>query len=170
MNHNKHSISLRARLPGALVAAALFVGMVGAQAQTYKPYVGIGVGSSDYDTGIKIYGGAAVTSQFGWEAQYLDFGHDRGPGFDARAWALGLSVMGYLPLQRDLSAFGKIGVHYVRGEVESFGSRFSDSSVELGVGIGAQWQFTPQHAARVEFESIGGSGSDVVSVGVQMKF
>lgn len=165
-----HSHPLRSGVIGACLGAALLLATHGAQAQARSPYVGLGIGSTDYNTGIKVFGGAALTQQFGWEAQFLHFGSDHGPGVDASAWALGLSAVGYLPIQRNLSAFGKVGVHYVRGEVDIGGSHYSDSNLELGLGVGALFQFTPQHALRLEFENIGGSGSDVFSIGVQMKF
>jgi opacity protein-like surface antigen len=167
---SKHLRPLLSSVAGACLSAAMLLTAHGAQAQVRSPYMGIGVGSTDYNTGIKLFGGAALTQQFGWEAQFLHFGNDRGPGFDASAWALGLSAVGYLPIQHNLSGFGKLGVHYVRGQTDILGNRFSDSSLELGLGIGALWQFTPQHAMRVEFENIGGNGGDVFSVGVQMKF
>lgn len=172
-------MGLRGLVFNALLGAILFASTTVAQAQFRArtatpppgPYVGISVGDTNYGTGIKVFGGASMTPQVGWEAQFVDFGHDRGRGFDSNAWALGASIMGYLPVQRKLTAFGKLGLHYARGEASAFGTRVHDSSLELGIGIGALLQFMPQYALRVEAENIGGgSGLDLISVGVQMKF
>jgi hypothetical protein len=146
-----------------------------ASAQPGGPYVGVSVGdASDVGTAVKLYGGAPVSNVWGWEAQYTDFGSVTEPtpfgSAKASAYALGLSLMGYLPMQSNLSAFGKIGVHYVKAKARLAGVSASDTSTEAGVGVGLLWQVNPQWGLRAEFENIGGSGGNVLTVGAQLRF
>jgi opacity protein-like surface antigen len=133
-------------------------------------YIGAGVGDSDLDTALRVFGGAAINQTFGWEVQYYDFGASSNRGVTTEAWALGGSVLAQVPLIPNLSAFGKLGAYYVKDEVTAPFSRASDSNVELAVGLGVRYALTPTISVRAEFESIGGAGGDVLSVAAQFRF
>jgi opacity protein-like surface antigen len=133
-------------------------------------YVGAAIGDSDLDTTLKLFGGASVTQNWGWEASYIDFGSRDIRGVTTEAWGLGAALVGVLPLNQGFSAFGKLGAYYVKSEARTAFARVSDSDVELGAGVGLRYAVTPQVSLRLEFESIGGEGGDVVSVGVQARF
>lgn len=161
-------------LTAAVLAALTASG--GAIAQSSAgAYGGISVGkASDIGTALKLYGGAPLGSAFGWEAQYTDFGsvNEVTPFGTAKAsaFALGASLVGYLPLQSNLNGFAKLGAHYVKAKASLAGFSASDTSTEVGFGVGLLWQASPQWGVRAEYENIGGSGGDVISIGVQMKF
>ena len=134
-------------------------------------YLGASIGDSDLDTSLKGFVGSAVTPNFGWEAGSIDFGEKEAPrGVTTEAWALGASLVGVLPLNYGISAFGKLGAYYVKSEVRAPFVRAADSDVELGAGVGLRWAINDQFSLRVEFESIGGEGGDLFSVGVQARF
>ena len=167
--------SLRAlRLAATLVAA--LAASHGALAQSGSDvYAGIGIGNAtDFGTAVKLYAGAPLGPRFGWEAQYTNFGSisEATPfgSAEASAFALGGSLVGFLPLQNTLSGFGKIGVHYVDAKASLPGVSNSDTSIELGIGVGLLWQVAPQWGLRAEFENIGGSGGNLFTVGAQLKF
>ncbi len=153
------------------VAALVLTGTLAcAQAQLASPYVGGAMGDSDLGTGLRVFGGAAITNVFGWEAQLTSFGSKtRFNNCKASAWALGGGGTARAPLSPVISVYGKAGLHYVKSRVTSCGfGNASDSDIEVGVGAGLLWNFSPKAALRVEFESIGGQGGDFISVGVQI--
>lgn len=159
----------------AVTAAALLAAGDGVLAQSGGVYAGIGIGNaSDFGTAVKVYVGGLLAPRFGWEGQYTNFGSITEPTpfgpQDTSAFALGASLVGYLPLQTNVSGFGKIGVHYVDAKASLPGVSSSDTSLELGVGVGVLWQVTPQWGLRAEFENIGGSGGSLFTVGAQIKF
>jgi hypothetical protein len=167
--------SLRAFKLTATLVAALATGS-GALAQSAGGvYGGISIGNAtDFGTAVKLYVGAPLGPRFGWEAQYTNFGSVTeatpfGPQ-DASAFALGGSLVGYLPLQNTLSGFGKIGLHYVDAKASLPGTSSSDTSIELGIGVGMLWQVAPKWGLRAELENIGGSGGSLFTVGAQIKF
>jgi opacity protein-like surface antigen len=144
-----------------------------AQAQPHVQTIGGSVGDTDFGTGLRLFIGGPVTPVFGWEAQVTSFGSDKyQQGFNTftrSAWALGASAIAHLPMTSTVSAFGKLGGHYLNSKVSGPGTSTSDNSFELGIGAGLQWQFLPTSAARLEFENIGGSGGNFVSLGLQFK-
>lgn len=154
-------------------AALTFAAMaLGAQAQQTAPYLGGAIGDTDFGTGLRLFGGARFTNIFGWEAQLTSFGSRTirpltNVSCSNSAWALGGGATATMPVAPALSAFGKLGGHYLKTRVSGPCSDSGDGSFELGLGVGMLWQFSPKAAMRVEFENIGGSGGDFISVGIQ---
>ena len=167
MNHLKPVIIFRTTFALLLAAVA-----AGAQAQINAPYIGGALGDTDFGTGLRVYGGAAITNIFGWESHLTSFGSRTvRPGGNLScgnsAWALGGSGTARLPLTGGISAFGKAGGHYLKTRVSGPCSDTGDGSLQLGLGAGLLWQFSPKATLRLEFENIGGSGGDFIGVGVQ---
>jgi hypothetical protein len=164
---------LKKNLAIAVSVAAVALTLA-APAQAQDANIGVSLASTDFGTGLKLTGGAKLGNNFGWELQYTDWGKDVDNSFgvpvNVKANSLGVSAIAYLPLQGAFSGFGKLGVHQLRAKASVAGVSASDSSTELGLGIGMLWDFNKQVAARVEFENIGGSGGNVISVGAQFKF
>lgn len=159
------------------VAALLTAGSLAAlpahaqpRATDWGSYLGVAIGDSDLDTSLKIFGGQSVTPQWGWEASYIDFGSKTIRTTTTEAWALGGSLVGKLPLSPQVSAFGKVGVYYVDSEVRAPTFTVSDTSLELGAGVGVRFTVSPQVSLRVEVETIGGEGGDLISLGAQFRF
>lgn len=133
-------------------------------------YVGAAIGDSDLDTTLKLFGGQAINRNLGWEASYIDFGSVTNRAVTTEAWGIGAALVGVLPINAQLSGFGKAGVYYVKSEVRTPVRTTSDSGVEFGAGLGLRYALTSQASLRVEFETIGGEGGDVISVGAQLRF
>lgn len=163
----------RSLLAAAFLAAGTVVALP-AHAQVrgndWGTYVGGSIGDSDLNTTLKLFGGQGIAQYWGWEASFIDFGSRTSGNTTTDAWGLGASLVGVLPLSQQFSAFGKAGVYYVDSEVRRPGSTLSDSNVELGIGVGLRFAVNPQFSLRLELESIGGEGGDVVSFGVQVRF
>lgn len=163
----------RTAIRAACAAAVLCAAMTGAQAQVNSTahYLGAAVADTDFGTGLRVFGGGSLTNIFGWEGQFAHYGTESYQAgaftYDRSAWTLGANALASFPVATNLSVFAKAGVHYVRGTNEGpFGSS-KESDVELGVGVGLKWQFSPAAALRADFENIGGSKGDMISVGLQ---
>lgn len=138
------------------LAVVLWAGCaaMSAQAQTESPYLGAAVSEVSSETGVKLFGGARFNQTLGWEASFMKVKDLK---------VLGGFVNAHLPFHPNFSAFGKLGVNRLSGG--------GASDTELGFGLGLLWAFSPQVAARVEYEDLGCRGDcDAVSLGVQFKF
>ena len=160
------TINSRQVIRGA--AALLLAGTLAcAQAQTALNYVGAAIGNTNRGTGIRVFGGAAITHVFGWEAALTSYGSQTGGGAAkgaTSAWSLGAAATAKVPLNHEFSVYGKAGPHYV-----SAASAGATGSFELGIGVGLLWHFSSKTALRFELESIGGAAGGMTSVGIQMR-
>ncbi|MEY2686159.1 MAG: hypothetical protein RL375_357 [Pseudomonadota bacterium] len=181
--------------PGPLTLAGLVLGVVGALASGPAAaattgswltggglVIGGAVGSTDYGTGFKGQVGSGGTGlQLGpvpglwrWEAQLQSFGSENyvqfGSTFKRSAWSLGASLMPQLPLLPGVNAYAKLGLHYLSSHASGPGLSTTTSGFKPGIGAGLRWQAHPRIGVRLEYENIGSSGGDVVSVGVEMPF
>ncbi len=186
-------MNFKSLLSASAVAAALaFTGVAHAQSRTtpkaapapaqsndWGLYGGLSIGDSDLDTTFKLFVGQPINRNVGWEAAYINFGEKKESAFgvdaSASAWGIGGAVVGYLPFAPQWTGFGKLGAYYIRGEAKVnapgfFSTTASESSVELGVGLGIRFQFDRQFSLRAELENYGGDGGDVISVGLQYRF
>lgn len=169
---NSHSLACTV-LRAAVVAACTTLAAGAATAQTVSgpSYAAASIASTDYGTGLKLMLGGKVTSVFGWEGQVTSFGSEEyRPGYKHSAWALGGSGTARFPLNPSLSAFGKLGLHYVMPRRSGPGVSDPDNSIELGLGAGLLWNFSHTAALRMELENIGGTDGDIASIGLQFSF
>lgn len=157
----------------SLCVAVLLAAPLAAQAQGWDTYFGGSLGSSDYNTAVKAFGGVQMWPQVALEGQLLSFGSENYTTFGntnkRSAWALGASAVGQYPLNPSIMLIGKLGAHYLHSEASGPGLSTSKNSVKLGLGAGALWQINPKIGLRGEFENIGGSSGDVYSIGLQFK-
>lgn len=155
-----------------LAALALFASATCAQAQLTAPYIGGALGDTDFGTGLRFFGGSRITNIIGWEAQLTSYGTRKiRPGNNVScsnsAWSLGAGATATMPLTSQFAAYGKLGGHYLKTRVSGPCSDTGEGSLELGLGAGVLWRFSPKAALRLEFENIGGSNGDFISIGVQ---
>ncbi|MEO8298852.1 MAG: outer membrane beta-barrel protein [Burkholderiales bacterium] len=139
--------------------------------------LGASAGSSDYGTAFKAQLSDGMRLPFlngpwRWEGQAARFGSENYVQFSntyqRSAWALGASVMPQLPLMRSLSAYGKLGAHYLHTEASGPGLSASKSNLKLGYGAGLLWQVAPNIGLKLELENIGGSSGDLVTLGLEV--
>jgi len=155
----------------AVAALSLAAGAASAQSVQGPSYLGASIGSTDYGTGLKLYLGGKVTPVFGWEGQLTSLGSENyGFGRKQSAWALGGSGTARFDLNSTVSAFGKVGLHYLMPKRSGPGTSDPDNSIELGLGAGLLWNFSHKAALRLELENIGGTDGDIASIGLQFTF
>lgn len=164
----------------ARTAAAALLGLttLGAVAQGLDTRrIGLGLGSSDYGTAIKGQWSEPLQPPFGrgdwrWEAQAVHFGSSGyqqfGNDYRHSAWSLGASAVAQLPLERGLVGHGKLGLHYLHSQATGPGLDARRNGLKVGVGMGAMWRATPSLGIKLEYEVIGGSHGDVVSIGAEL--
>lgn len=165
--------------PRLLIAAAACTLALGAQAQNTasnmsgpaSSYVELGIGQSDFsvsngtglfgadsrDTAYTVRAGSYSTNNLGAEIGYTDFGSVNRGGGDTKAQGINLSLLGKLPLNASFNLLGKIGTTYGHTRVSSrpFSgiSAGSESGFGLSYGLGAEYVFTPQWSAALQYES-----------------
>ena len=181
----------------ALIAGVTAMGA--AQAQN-RPYVGLGVASSDHDLRIggisnagsqgykpsaKIFGGVELTPMFGIEAGYTDirksdhtFTIGATPGRattdGSRSYLAGKAT---IPINDVFSVYGKLGAGYSKTNLSSatpLVSR-SDSATELYGAIGGQYSLNEKVALTLEYERYGktkqyGVKADALTAGAKFSF
>lgn len=202
VQERQEKLKVMGRAKRATVAGVLGVALAGpavAFGATTGPggYIGAGAGQSsmqdknqalpgadvdDTDTGWKVFGGYMWNPYVGLELGYVDFGKFSAAGQSAewKAKGVDLSVLGVWPLANQFSLFGKVGANRweVDNDVSGFGST-SDNGVDVSYGVGAQYDFTRNFGANVQWERYanvgdkdrtGQSDLDLVSLNVLYKF
>jgi len=173
----------------ALIATAGALGAVSSvQAQELKPYIGIGVTSSEHkynlqnDTstgdrksdewGGKIYGGVQLDKNFAIEGGYTDFGkssygyavNGMNGNINSDSKSFYLAGKGSLPINEQFSVFGKLGVAHNKNDIHATGLAASydgDSSrTGLYAAVGAEYAFTQKVSGVLEYEHYGKNDID----------
>lgn len=177
MGRGPEELDLKHRNTGYVRAAVLALGLCGAlsaQAEDWGRYGGGSVGSSDYGTAAKLMLGTQIHPLGAIEGQVLSFGSETyqefGNSYKRSASALGLSGVAQLPMSSSLRAFGKLGLNYLSSKATGPGLDDKKNSTKLGLGAGLVWMASTDFGLRAEFENIGGSGGDVISLGLQFRF
>lgn len=161
---------------------------------TSRGYIGLNIGRSDFRTGCgtgafacddsdtagSIYLGSMFRENWGAELGYVNMGRVARGGGDTQAHGLNLSLVGKAPLTSQFSLLGKVGTTYGRTRTSSAAgsgvAAGSDNGFGLSYGVGASYDFTPNVAATINWDSHDfrfASGRDQVrmtSVGLQYKF
>ena len=164
-------------------AMAVSAGAIAQQADTGW-YVGGSIGQSDLDidkdTAWKISAGYQLNRNLSVELGYTNLGEVSESAFGATASfeATAFEVIGLykFPVANQLSIYGLAGIAMVEGEatvsIPGLGSQStSDDSTELTFGVGAQYDFSRNMGARLQWQRYGADEDiDVISVGVVVKF
>ena len=134
----------------------------------------------DSDTAGSIYFGSMFRDNLGAELAYGNMGRVSRGGGDTKAHGLNLSLVGKAALTPAFSLLGKVGTTYGRTKTTSAAgsgvTAGSDNGFGLSYGIGASYDFTPNVAATINWDSHDfrfAGGRDPVrmtSVGLQYKF
>ena len=149
----------------------------------YGVYVGAGVGRSKteafcggtcdtYDRTWNAFVGYQLNRHLAFELGYVDLGQFTVSGtitgvpvtsvYDM--WAIELSGVGLLPLTDRFSIFGKLGLFRYDSEANTTGVVVGDTGrrdTSYTLGIGAQYAFTRNLAARLEWQSYADVGAAV---------
>jgi OOP family OmpA-OmpF porin len=166
----------------AMLGAAAMLLSFGAAAQKQQSpaqtgwYAGGSIGNADLgpddDIALKVFGGYQIDPIFSVEFGYTDLGDASVRGTTVEANALELVGLARLPLSdKRFSLYGLLGIAKVEVEASAFGVRVSDDSTELTLGLGMQYDFSPQIALRGQWQRYDTDQEiDVLSVGFIYRF
>lgn len=167
----------RIALFGSILLVLLGLSSAPAAAQSTGFYIGGGAGVSsvdvcgdlnalgasscdDRDTGFKIFGGYGINQNLAVEIGYIDLGEIEASGGGATIKAetdgVEAAAVGILPINRQFSVFGKLGLFMwdvsVSGSGPGGSASISDDGTDLMFGLGGSWNLTPQLSLRAEWE------------------
>ena len=187
----------------ALTCSALVLaGWLAATPASAQGYVGASFGQSDIDeeittglidsgsvdgkdTGWKIFGGYMFNRNFGLEVAYVNlgevsysgtFGGFPVTGGKVEVSGFNVAALGSLPINEQLSVFGKLGLFMWEAEASDTtgGVPFSDKidGTDLAFGVGVGYNFTRNFAVRAEWEMFQTDDADatMLSVGAVFRF
>lgn len=145
-------------------------------ASYYNSFAGVTASakSDDKDVVYSVGGGAKLSQYAAVELFYRDYGkatsgYSATDGFDFEeekveltASGLGVGVVGFLPVADRFSLFGRLDLVNLKAEAKyAYGERgyaesgkTDDTNLVLGFGVGAQYDFTDQFSARLDFQRI----------------
>lgn len=140
-------------------------------------------GTNNNSTAYGLAAGSYFTNNLGVEVGYTDFGRISRGGGETRADGFTLKLVGKLPLGSQFNLLGKVGTTYGRTEVSSAArsgiTAGSDNGFGVNLGVGAEFMFTPNWSALVQYDAhdlrFVGSSSDrdrigVTSVGIRYTY
>lgn len=122
---------------GGMVGSTEYTASSGNTTETKSAGIGFGV-----DIGLKL------TSHFGVEGDYINYGNMSGNNND-HLTALGVALRGLYPLSGALGIFGKAGFYNVTDSNNS-----SDSDSGLGIDAGLEYRFSTNISATLEYNHI----------------
>ena len=107
-----------------------------------------GVDGDNHGLAGKLYGGYSFTPNFALEAGAAHLGETRDINGKVKADGAFLDAVGTLPLNKDWSLLGRVGVAH--GRFDGPDGHSSDTGLKLGAG--AQYRLSPTMAVRAEYE------------------
>ena len=113
------------------------------------------VDGNDFDDDssvLKVFAGGKFNSYLGVEAGMHDFNETKDGGFTSDLSGKSLAVVGFLPLSDSFELFIKAGNLWWKNDLEFGGLKDSRDGTEIFYGVGANFNFNPSVALRVELE------------------
>jgi OOP family OmpA-OmpF porin len=160
-----------------IAIAALLSALVAAPAIAADTYVGVNVGKNQMDysgvnssTAIGVLGGYSFNQNVAAEVAYTNLGSADYYGTSITGHVFSVAAVGSLPLNKDFSLLGKLGVASSTVEVPGY----SESKTDLTYGIGAQYNVSKTVGIRLGYDSfkVGSSytkDSALISIGAVFK-
>jgi OOP family OmpA-OmpF porin len=160
-----------------IAIAALLSALVAAPAIAADAYVGVNVGKNQMDysgvnssTAIGVLGGYSFNQNVAAEVAYTNLGSADYYGTSITGHVFSVAAVGSLPLNKDFSLLGKLGVASSTVEVPGY----SESKTDLTYGIGAQYNVSKTVGIRLVYDSfkVGSSNtkdSALISIGAVFK-
>lgn len=145
-------------------------------------YGGLSVGQTDYDadgfdsaTSFAIVAGYRFSEKFAIEGQYLLAGEsddDEPPVWTIDGNAVGLSLVGFIPLNDTAELFGKVGLAKMDASIDEdgYGELASEDSTDLTYGVGVQFSASESAKFVAEYQMFDFDGDNVSNVSVGFRF
>jgi OmpA-OmpF porin, OOP family len=134
-------------------------------------YIGFNAGRSHYgdrtlnltgfvndrnNNAYSLYAGSYFNQYLGLELGYNDFGRISRAGGTSRANGVSLSLVGRAPIGQSFAVLGRVGGTYLRTDVSASPlagiQTGRDSKFDVSYGIGAEYNFTPQFSAVLQYD------------------
>lgn len=193
-------------LTALIVSATAFGGVSAAYAaDDVGPYAGVGVVASKHKYSLsndtsngdrnssewsgKIYGGYQLNKNFALEGGYTDFGNSdynysvgsAAGHIDSKSHAFYVAGKGSVPINQQLSVFGKLGVAYNKNEVHGTGlaapyAAGDNNRSNLYASVGGEYALNEKVSLSLEYEHYGKNATDqgrkkgAVSLGARYSF
>ncbi len=123
--------------------------------------------------GFGVFGGYRFNETFAAEVGYRKLFNETvrvlGVPVNLKGTAVQASVLAYLPVGSDVSLFGRLGYNRLKGEGSAAGFRTSESETKALFGFGAEYAFTKNVNARLEYQKLDSDTSALV-LGVKFGF
>lgn len=142
-------------------------------------YLGASFGSAVYDqaddssAAFALFGGYHLNEVLALDLSYSDLGKAEKGNAKAEASAFSLGVLGKLPVQTNLTLFGKVGLS--SWDLDVSPDSVSDNDIDVSYGVGADYDISGTTAVRfgVDFYSLNGADAEedinVFSIGFVYK-
>ena len=127
-----------------------------------------GVGTSftskiSYMRPLKIYGGLKLNKYISLEGTWLNLGsYNSNTGNTLEMTGYGMSLVGYVPMTKDLSLLGRIGEN--RMTLKNITNNASDTTWSPVLGVGLKYDFNPNMGVRWEVERISKMGNNTTTI------
>ena len=164
-----------------------------------EPYIGIGIGSADYDldfsllgggrvedsgTGTKLYGGYSFNKYFAAEAAYYNFAEasigavETSPGSgtfvsaSASMKGFGAYAVGVYPVSKKFNLMAKLGMLSWDADLSVNNNAGSNSGSDPAYAVAASYAFTKELLVTAEWESFNTDNPevDMLSLGFRFNF
>lgn len=144
-----------------------------------------GTSCDSTDTSYRIFGGYQLNKNLALELGYQQLGDvslsSLGVTGTVEAKAYDLSALGILPVNENISVYGRLGIYYADVDLSIPGTSMSGSGTDLVYGVGAQYDFKNGLGIRAEWQKYNGvplpgaffatsSGYEVISIGATWRF
>jgi hypothetical protein len=140
----------------------LYVGGGGGQAQ-WRPGCSAAVADcDDTNVSVHVFAGYQWNSILAGEIAFTNYGKAGGTNFEVKGRGWEASALAAWPLAGPVSVLGRLGIY--RGVLKGEGSIAKTTEDNYGVtyGVGAQMEFTPRFAARLEWQAFPGAGGSTI--------
>lgn len=128
----------------------------------------------DTDTGWKLFGGYRFNRYVAIEATYVNWGETSGTvngiSVSAEQTSMGIAAVGSLELGPQFSVFGKAGFLMTEQDIKRPSGNVKGDETEFHYGLGVRFRFTPNWAARGEWERTEKLKVEMLSIGAEYRF
>lgn len=140
----------------------LYVGFGGGQAHWRPGCSGSVPDCHDTNVSVHVFAGYQLNHIFAGEVAFTNYGKADGTNFEVLGRGWEASVVGGWPVFGSISAIGRLGAY--RGVVKGGGqiANRTESNYGFTYGVGAQMDFTPSLAARLEWQAFPGVGGSTI--------
>jgi OOP family OmpA-OmpF porin len=153
----------QASAPSDSIAANIYVGAGGGQAQWRPGCPGTQPTCDDTNPSVHVFAGYQVNRRLAGEVAFTNYGKATGPSVEVKGRGWEASLVAGWPLVGPVSVLGRLGAY--RGVLKGGGQFAGKTESNYGVtyGVGAQMDFTPNVGARLEWQAFPGAGGSTIT-------